>query len=171
MTVPTLRTDRLVLRAFRQQDEALLATTINDYEISKWLTVVPYPYTIEDAAWFIGENLAGRFHTWAIWRGDNLAGAMGLDKELGYWLAQDFRGQGYATEAATAIVAHHFATTDAKLICSSHFVENDPSRNVLEKLGFVDVGAHVHHSKARGADIPGRSMELTRARWDSLQDG
>ena len=45
------------------------------------------------------------------------------------------------------------------------------SKRVLEKCGFVDVGGHIHHSLARQADVPGRSMELSRARWDTLQDG
>ncbi len=170
MTVPTLRTERLLLRALRQEDAPVLATAINDYEISKWLTVVPYPYMIADAEWFIGENLAGRFHTWAIWHHDDLIGGMGLDKELGYWLVPAAWGQGFATEAASAIIANHFATTDAVLICSSHFVDNKASRNVLTKLGFVDVGAHVHHSKARGADVPGRSMELSRHHWEARQN-
>lgn len=56
------------------------------------------------------------------------------------------------------------------LIISSHFTENAGSQNVLQKLGFIDVGSHVHHSVARGEDVPGRSMELSRARWESLQN-
>ncbi|MEL6682281.1 MAG: GNAT family protein [Pseudomonadota bacterium] len=171
MTVPTLRTDRVLLRGFRQEDAQVLAATINDYDISQWLTHVPYPYAVTDADWFIGENLAGRFHTWAIWQQGRLIGAVGMDGELGYWLAPQAWGQGIATEAASAVVSHHFETTDAAQIRSSHFVENKASCNVLTKLGFVDVGAHVHHSKARAADVAGRSLELTRDRWRELQNG
>ncbi|MDX8353560.1 GNAT family N-acetyltransferase [Cognatiyoonia sp. IB215182] len=170
MTVPTLRTERLLLRGLVQEDAPVLAAELNNYEISKWLTVVPYPYTLADAEWFIGENLAGRMLARTIWRGEVFVGVMSIDKELGYWLAQDAWGQGYATEAAGAVVGHQFASTDAEAVGSSHFVENEASRNVLTKLGFVDIGPHVHFSKARDAEVPGRSMELTRARWEASQD-
>ncbi|MEO1640618.1 MAG: GNAT family N-acetyltransferase [Pseudomonadota bacterium] len=169
--VPTLRTARLLLRALRPSDAPAITAALNNYEVSKWLTMVPYPYTLADAEWFIAENAKGRFRARLIWAGDRLVGTIGLENELGYWLAQDAWGQGYATEAAQAVLAHHFASTDADLVNSSHFVENTASRNVLTKLGFVDVGAHVHFSNARQADVPGRSMQLTRKGWEAIQHG
>lgn len=170
VTVPTLMTERLTLRAMRPQDASAITVALNDIEVSKWLTVVPYPYTLADAEWFINECAEGRANAWLIWHGDQLAGTVGMDDELGYWLARAAWGKGFATEAAGAVVAHHFATTDIDVIRSGHFVENSGSRNVLEKLGFVEVGAHAHFSKARNADVPGRSVELTRARWAALQN-
>ncbi len=167
MTVPTLQTARLFLRPPALKDVRILARTLNNLEISRWLTLVPYPYGSADAEWFINENIAGRFNAWFIWMGDDLIGTIGLDRELGYWLAQEAWGQGYATEAGQAVLDHHFTTTDADITKSSHFVKNTASQRVLTKLGFVDVGAHVHFSKARQADVSGRSMALTRAAWES----
>lgn len=170
MTAPTLRTTRLILRALTPQDAPVIAAALNNFEISKWLSVVPYPYTEADAAWFIEENQQGRLRAWMIWHGEVFAGVVGLDQELGYWLAQDAWGKGYATEAASAVIAHHFGATDANLIRSSHFAENAASRNVLLKLGFVDTGPHVIHCKSRGAEVQGVKVALTRARWESLQN-
>ncbi len=168
VAVPTLYTERLSLRAPTMRDARVITKAINNINISRWLTVVPFPYGITDAEWFINENLKGRFRAHLIWQNDVLIGTVGLDDELGYWLVEDAWGKGYATEACRAVIAHHFATTDNDLIKSSYFVENNASRNVLTKLCFVDVGAHVHHSVARGEDVPGRSMELSRERWNSL---
>ncbi len=171
MTLPTLRTERLVLRALRPQDAPAITVALNHYEISKWLAMVPYPYTLADAEWFINETIAGRAQARLAWRDDDLIGTFGVDDSLGYWLVPDTWGQGYATEAAAAVVADHFATTDDDVITSSHFVENTASRKVLKKLGFVDVGPNLHHSRSRDADVPGRDMELTRARWQAHKNG
>ena len=171
MTVPTLRTARLTLRAPQPRDARVITKALNNIEVSRWLTLVPFPYGMTDAEWFINENQKGRFGAWLIWAADAFVGTIGLDDELGYWLAQDAWGQGYATEAGRAVLAHHYAKPASGIVKSSHFEENNASRHVLQKLGFVDVGAHVHHSKARGEDVAGRSMELTRERWEALRDG
>ncbi len=145
MTLRTLQTARLLLRAPVQNDASVLAAALNNYEISKWLTVVPFPYSVADAEWFINENHEGRFHTRVIWSGDEFIGVMGIDGELGYWLAQGAWGQGYATEAGQSVVGDHFATRDDDCLKSSHFADNTASRRVLEKLGFVETVPHVHY--------------------------
>ncbi len=168
--VPVIKTARLELRPMALSDADQVVEKLNNFAISKWLTVVPYPYTRDDAVWFIQENLAGRAMSWSIFHGENLIGNIGIGAELGYWLAEDAWGQGFATEAGRAAVAHNFADPDVDLIKSSHFTENRGSKGVLEKLGFVDVGSHVHHPIARGEDVPGRSMALSRARWETRRD-
>ncbi len=170
MTVPTLRTARLTLRAPQLRDARVITKALNNIEVSRWLTLVPFPYGITDAEWFIRENQKGRFGAWLIWADDRFIGTIGLDGDLGYWLSQDAWGQGYTTEAGKAVLAHHFAQAAADTVKSSHFVENAASRRVLQKLGFVDVGSDVHHSKARGEEVPVRSMELTRDRWEAARD-
>ncbi|WP_341366132.1 GNAT family N-acetyltransferase [Yoonia sp. BS5-3] len=164
MTLSTLQTKRLTLRALAPRDARVIAKALNNFAISKWLTMVPFPYGVTDAEWFINENLKGRFNARLIWRGDSLIGTVGLDSELGYWLAEDAWGRGYATEAAQAVVNDHFAANDSA-IYASHFTENKGSQNVLQKLGFVDIGPDVHFSMARQEDVPVRNMELTRAGW------
>jgi len=169
VTVPTLRTERLVLKAPRSRDVRVVAKALNDFAVSRWLTVVPFPYGVTDAEWFINENLRGAFQAWFIWAGERFVGTIGLDGELGYWIAQDAWGQGYATEGARAVVDHHFQTSDDNRLRSGHFEENAASRRVLTKLGFEDIGSHTQFSQARQEDVAGRSMLLTRAAWDRLR--
>lgn len=171
MTVPTLRTERLVLRAPALRNARVVTKALNDFAVSRWLTVVPFPYGMTDAEWFIKGCMRGDFSAWFIWSGDQFVGTIGLDDSLGYWIAQDAWGQGFATEAARAVLAHHFATTDADAVTSTHFEGNAGSRNVLTKLGFQDVGGVVQFSKARGENVPCRSMRLTKERWQALCDG
>ena len=53
---------------------------------------------------------------------------------------------------------------------SSHFVGNEGSRRVLEKLGFKDAGGHLHFSNARQEKVPGRSMVLSRKVWEAREN-
>ena len=170
--LPEIVTARLRLRAPNARDAAPLVKAINDYEVSKWLAVVPYPYDLADATWFISEVSKGHFTAWHIWLGEQLVGCIGVeDGSLGYWLAREFWGQGIATEAAQAIVDHYFAESGAEQMVSSYFVGNEGSCNVLTKLGFCDAGPKVTAALARGCDVQARRMVLTRADWQRRQNG
>ena len=171
MTVPTLRTERLTLRAPQARDARVVTKALNNIDVSRWLTHVPFPYGMTDAEWFINQSAKGRTNAWFIWADKMFVGTIGLQGELGYWIAETAWGQGFATEAGRVVVDHYFATASNDTLRSSHFVENRASLHVLTKLGFLDVGARVHFSKARQADVQGRKMELTRERWQALRDG
>jgi RimJ/RimL family protein N-acetyltransferase len=166
MTVPTLRTSRLVLQAPRLRDARVVTKALNNFAVSRWLTVVPFPYGITDAQWFIQECERGAFAAWFIRADDDFVGAIGLDDGLGYWLAQDVWGNGYAYEAARAVVAHHFGDGAASDLNSSYFEGNMASQHVLTKLGFIDAGAKTHFSKARNGEVAARRMLLTRQVWE-----
>jgi RimJ/RimL family protein N-acetyltransferase len=56
--------------------------------------------------------------------------------ELGFHLRRAFWGQGFATEAAEAVVAYAFATVGAQALFAGHHPDNAVSRRVLEKIGF-----------------------------------
>ena len=56
--------------------------------------------------------------------------------ELGYWIAQDYWGRGYAGEASEILVKRAFDDLDVKQIYASYRIENTQSKRVLEKLGF-----------------------------------
>ncbi|MDE1834637.1 MAG: hypothetical protein KGH64_04830, partial [Candidatus Micrarchaeota archaeon] len=44
-----LETKRLILRDWNKNDIDDLIDGLNNYDVSKWLTLVPYPYTKKDA--------------------------------------------------------------------------------------------------------------------------
>ena len=48
-----LITERLILRQIEREDASRLVEQINNLNISKWLLVVPHPYLLKDAKWYI----------------------------------------------------------------------------------------------------------------------
>lgn len=59
--------------------------------------------------------------------------------EIGYEIAPEFRGRGYATAAARAMVGTAFAT-DVHTVIAHTMPEENPSTGVLRKLGFRHTG-------------------------------
>lgn len=169
----TLATERLTLRPLTEADVPALVVALDDYNVSGWLTVVPFPYTEADARAFIGGlQTASRFDGYGIFDRTGLVGGIGIAETLGYWIAWDAWGRGYATEAAEALVGHYFAETDAESLGSGHFEGNIPSAHVLEKLGFTHTGAVERvKSRAQGIDMSLEKMMLTRASWETRSGG
>ena len=60
--------------------------------------------------------------------------------ELGYTIFEPFRGRGYATEAATALMAWARAAHGVRHFIASVSPDNAPSLAVVRKLGFVETG-------------------------------
>lgn len=60
--------------------------------------------------------------------------------EIGYTVFEPFRGNGYATEAALALMAWARAQQDVKGVVASVAPRNEPSLAIVRKLGFVHVG-------------------------------
>ena len=63
------------------------------------------------------------------WWGENSA-------ELGYWIAEEFWGNGFAFEASEVIVDRAFNELGVERIFASFKYGNIQSMRVLEKLGF-----------------------------------
>jgi RimJ/RimL family protein N-acetyltransferase len=147
--IPTLRTDRLTLRAFRAGDLDALATMQENPEVRR----------------FLGGNLLSRTETWSLmerilgqWalRGYGMfaievegrcAGWAGVlhplewrEPELAYSLDQPFWGRGIATEAAGTARAWAFTQLGFTRLASFIMPDNLRSARVAEKLGAVREG-------------------------------
>ncbi|MEJ2028289.1 MAG: GNAT family N-acetyltransferase [Maritimibacter sp.] len=168
----TLITERLTLRRLSDADIPAIVAGINDYDVSKWLTVVPYPYSEADAREFLGFLDTGpALEGFGIHAPEGLVGVVGIGKTLGYWLARTAHGKGYMTEAAGALVGHYFDTTDAARLQSGYFVGNAASKNVLTKLGFVPDGEEQAMSVSQGIEVTLKKVALTREGWTARHGG
>ena len=104
-----IKTERLVVKKIRNSDKERLVTLLGDFEVSKTLSRVPYPYTITDAEKSL-ETIRNEEFNLNIFLNDNLIGGLGLrldeDEfyELGYWLGADYWGKGYATESVRGLL-------------------------------------------------------------------
>ena len=72
--------------------------------------------------------------------------------ELGYWIAEEFQGNGYATEACETLIKRAFDDLDVKQIYATFKQDNISSKRVLEKLGFE------YYSQLNNIDYSGRAF-------------
>lgn len=159
--------DRFILRRFVSADANDIVNALNDAEMCRGLSVVPFPYTLDDAHAFI--ELGDALAAFAIVRKDGaLIGSVGLGKQLGYWVAKPFWRQGYAFAASSILVSEHFERCSDP-IASGYVDDNHASAAVLAKLGFEVISDQMLHIKSRGREVPAKSVQLTKARWETRQ--
>ncbi len=113
---------------------------------------LPYPYTDEDADWWIrmvAEN-EGKSGNWrVIYVDGRLVGNISIEKksdvyrkdaEIGYCLLTEYWSRGIATEAVKRICRTAFDGLDILRITGLYYEPNTGSKRVLEKAGFVYEG-------------------------------
>lgn len=170
-----IRTPRLVLRRWTDDDLAPMAEINADPEVMRWVddgSVLSLEETAEaierwEEEW--DEEGFGLFAVELMASGE-LAGFVGLSVpeflpevmpavEIGWRLGQQFWGQGYASEAAHA--ALEFALQDRGLDRVIGIVRpgNDASENVLRKLGMVPELDTTH--PVHGFPLSVHSIDLT----------
>ena len=146
-----MRTERLLLRRWRPSDRAPFAALNADPRVMRH-----FPATLSRAesdayAERIEAHFAEHgFGLWAVEAPDLAAfiGFVGLSVprfeapftpcvEIGWRLAAEHWGRGYAPEAARAALAFGFETLALAEILSFTAAANQPSRRVMEKLGMT----------------------------------
>ena len=147
-TAPTLQTERLILRSLTLEDAADVQRLAGDRDVASTLSNMPHPYEDGMAEEWI-RSCSEKFENgeavdFAItFKTDgSFIGAIGirLDRkhengELGYWFGKAYWGNGYATEAAKAVVAHGFQVLQLNRIYAYLMKRNPASGRVLEKIG------------------------------------
>lgn len=162
------RSERLFLRPIWPEDWQAIYSAINDEQIVRNLALAPWPYAESDARDFasLGFDVGNPRFLITTPNNSELVGCIGIDRvdnpkavELGYWIARDHWGCGYATEAGHAALAIA-ALMGKSQANAGHFTDNPASGAVLKKLGFQRNGPIVQRSsKGRGGDVP--TMEYT----------
>jgi [ribosomal protein S5]-alanine N-acetyltransferase len=154
MKSPVLQTRRLELRKFMEADISELVPLIGAREIAANTLRIPHPYTASDAKEFLAGHGARQDFAFAIVlrSQSRLIGGIGLHPdaqhqraELGYWIGVPYWGNGYATEAAEAVVRYGFDHLRLNRIFASHFRQNRASGKVLKKLGMRHEGRMRQH--------------------------
>ena len=157
---PTLRTDRLILRGWRDADRAPFAALNAD---PRGMEHVPAPMTRAESDAMIERARALWAENGFCWfavevRDGPFIGFTGLHKqvfeapftpaaEIGWRLAPAHWGQGYATEAARAAIAWGFSERGLTDIVSFTVPANSRSRAVMDRLGMT-------HDPAEDFDHP-----------------
>lgn len=150
---PTLRTRRLVLRAFRRSDAAVVTRLAGARAIADTTISIPHPYAEVEALNWIGRHEAdwrqGRAVRFAVeFEPSGLVGGIELRElntahawaEMGFWVGEPYWGKGFAREAAGAVVRYGFEALLLNRICAHYMVRNPASGRVLESVGFRKEG-------------------------------
>ena len=150
-----IETARLRLRWLRDDDLAELVALIGDWEVARWVSSVPHPYSEADGREWIEkvrqDHASGHPQRFAIAlkETDRIIGGVGLDGDtgdesdepaLGYWLGQSHWGNGYGREAVAAIIVYGFRTLGVQTIRAYTDPANAASQKVLLSCGLKHVG-------------------------------
>lgn len=145
-----MKTDRLLFSHWNAADSALAASLWGDKQVTAHISSSGM-FTEQEVA----ERLALEIHNqkthgiqyWPIFHkeSERFIGCCGLRPhkgradifELGYHLKRSAWGNGYATEAAGAVVRYAYETLSARALFAGHSPNNMASAKVLVKLGFA----------------------------------
>jgi RimJ/RimL family protein N-acetyltransferase len=173
MAIPTLETERLTLRAFRESDATALHELSQDPEVMRYVGDRRVP-TLQESwraiAGWLGHWAMRGYGQWAIEERSSgrLIGRAGIinpvdwpGPEVGYVLGKAWWGRGYATEAAQAAVDWGFEQIGFDDLLSLIDPANQASIAVATRLG----------ESLRGeTDLWGNAVliyGISRAEWEA----
>jgi RimJ/RimL family protein N-acetyltransferase len=134
------------LRRLEDDDIEWIFDACQDEAIQRW-TLIPRPYSLEDAEWFI-EN-EPEYRTMVIEDSESsiplgLVSIHGIDEvtreaPVGYWIAPWGRGMKAASAAVILLIATITPDENIQSVIAYIAEENTASRRTIERAGFVEV--------------------------------
>lgn len=176
--LPVVEAARIRLRPFEERDLEEVFRLYEDKEATRY-GYSPKMESLEDARALVAETTslaASRtlFHFGVATRDDDrIIGHATIFQwmksqrraELGYSVRKDLWGQGYATEAANALLGFGFERLSLRRVEADVDPRNPSSVRVLEKLGFVREGYLRERWEVNGELQDGVFFGLLRREW------
>ncbi|CAN5162317.1 GNAT family protein [soil metagenome] len=168
--LPSIETDRLILRKMTPGDADAIFAYASDPEVTRYV-VWDTHRTIEDSRAFLDLTVrgyeGGADPAWGIvYKGDHrFVGTCGFASlepeharaEIGYVVSREYRGRGPAPEAVRAMISFGFKEMDLNRIEARCIAENTASARVMQKAGMTYEGTLRQREFIKGAY---RDMEL-----------
>jgi len=154
-----VQTERLILRPWVDDDLAPFAKVSGDPEVMEFY---PKPLTSEEGL-SMGVRIQALINErgWGLWAVElashkQFIGFVGLHipkdslpcspcVEIGWRLAKEYWGQGYATEAANESLRYAFTELNLAEVVSFTTLANLPSQAVMQKIGMSNTGDNFMH--------------------------
>ena len=167
-TIPTLETERLILRRMMPSDLADVYDYAKRAEVSEFLLWYPHDTTAFTRKYLKivdSKYKRGEFYDWAVvckadGRMIGTAGFTSIDvynnnAEIGYVLNSDYWGRGLAAEAARAVITFGFEALRLVRIEAKYMTDNLGSKRVAEKCGMREEGIlrQSVYAKGRYVDV------------------
>ncbi|MFN0034170.1 MAG: GNAT family N-acetyltransferase [Saprospiraceae bacterium] len=158
--------EHIALTVLEPGDKPNLVRYLNDPVIYRNTLRIPFPYTEADAEQWVNNMREARekqgfVSNWAIRHAEHgviggigaflRTGVEGHLDEIGYWLAEPFRGQGIMTDVVRALCDGLFESRPALVRIEAKVHSYNPaSARVLEKAGFEREGFARKHTIKNG---------------------
>lgn len=158
-----LRTPRLRLRPTRPGDAARFAEIQSNWNVTRMLRMAAWPVVASEMAAWVEEHprewADGTAYRFAVEHDGRVIGLCDLDEienrqgDLGYWYDETAWGQGFAAEAARAVVRFGLETAGLMRLNSGHAVGNAASGRILAGLGFRPGAEATKFYRPQGREI------------------
>ena len=148
-----IQCNKVSIRPWKNSDKESLQRHANNGKI--WLNLAdafPHPYGEQHAEIFLSMvQKQDPITSWAICMGDQAIGSVGINPkediyrktaEFGYWLGEDYWGQGIMSEVVEKSVPYIFSNYNLLRLESPIFEWNKASMRVMEKCGFAQEAIH-----------------------------
>lgn len=180
MSIPTLVTERLILKPLEAEDAAQIQALYPRWEIVRYMvSSVPWPYPDDGARHYVN-NVAlpdmkkGIAWFWTLRRQEEPEQLIGLiclyDVEYnnrGFWLAPEWQGQGYMREASIAATDYWFNTLNKPVLRAPKAALNQRSQRISASSGMrlirTEKKAYV------SGELDSELWEITREEWNALR--
>jgi len=173
------RSNRLILRQFSQQDVDSFFLYRSSPEVAKFQSWENYQY--HDAEVFVrkqSKNVPDQPGTWfqfaiALVETNHLIGDCALHTllneprivEIGFTLAEEYQGKGYASEAVRALLSYAFNSLGKHKVIAFTDVRNEKSIRLLERVGMRREGHLLENYMSKGQWVDEYQYSLLQSEW------
>ncbi len=146
-----IKTGRIKFSTWKQEDTALAESLWGNPDVTRFICASG-TFSAKDIALRLKTEIENqiKYHIqyWPVFElaSNEFIGCCGLrpyknnQYEIGFHLRPKFWGQGYAMEAASAVIGYAFDILHAEGLFAGHNPNNTASRKLLLKLGFCYIG-------------------------------
>lgn len=152
-SLPTIHTDRLVLRPLKPEDAQALFAIFSDQEVMRYWNTAPWA-SLDDAQRFIqtSSEAMDAQESMTLGIAQKTTGALigkcmlfnyepgSKRAEIGFGIGRPHWGHGFVAEAGRALLAYGFDTLGLRRVEAEIDPKNVSSGKTLERLGFVQEG-------------------------------
>lgn len=146
-----LRGDDVTLRTVEEEDLPFLQETINDPEVRQHLAGGRTPINAAQEREYYDEVVSSdEAVNLVVCDGEEAVGTIGLmdldhrngTAEIGLFLAPEYHGRGFGTEASELVTGYAFGELRLHRVLARVLAGNEASMRVWEKLGYEHEGVH-----------------------------